>query len=256
MDQASFFIEKKALFGGYPNHEQIIELKEEGVVWFVDLTHKDEENIKLYSHAVSNWLNYPIKDGHIPENRKKFTVFLLLIQMIVQSLKPGEKLYLHCRGGHGRSSLVIACFLGMWLNISATESLNLVREYHALRPNLRSKWLTRWPLNIKQQKFVSVFFGSLYLYSNFDNPYVAGYGCYAPTDYGVNNSYSIHYERSKFFRSMVILNFYLHQNPTMLEVLLNSGFKKIEGEGITSIMLQKLRFYILYFQAKKIFDLT
>jgi protein-tyrosine phosphatase len=251
MNQSSFFIEKKALFGGYPNHKQLIELKKEGVVWFVDLTHKYEKNIKTYSHLVNNWINYPIKDGHIPEDKKKFTIFLFIIQMILESLKPGEKLYLHCRGGHGRSSMVIACLLSILLNILPDESLNLVNEYHNLRPNLSSKWLTRRPLNLKQQKFVEAFFGSLYLYSNFQNPY----------DHDVNTTNDnsqdvIHPCKRTKFRSMVILNFYLHQHPTILEVLLNSGFKKIQGEGMTSVMLQELRFYILYFQAKKIFDLT
>jgi hypothetical protein len=245
MNQSSFFIEKKALFGGYPNHKQLIELKEEGVVWFVDLTHKYEKNIKRYSHLVNNWVNYPIKDGHIPEDKKKFTIFLFIIQMILESLKPGEKLYLHCRGGHGRSSMVIACFLGILLNIPPDESLNLVNEYHALRPNLSSKWLTRRPLSLKQQKFVEGFFGSLYLYSNFQNPYDHGHQSQQQLPLGQID-----------FRSMVILNFFLHQHPTILEVILNSGFKKIQGEGMTSIMLQELRFYILYFQAKKIFDLT
>lgn len=238
MNQASFFIEKKALFGGYPNHNQLFELKEEGVIWFVDLTHSSERNIKAYSHLVNNWVNYPIKDGHVPEDKKKFAIFLFLVQLILESLKPGEKVYLHCRGGHGRSSLVIACFLGLLLNIPPAESLNLVKEYHVLRPNLSSKWLTKRPFNLKQQKFVEGFFGSLYLYSNFQNPYDGIYPC----------------NRSKFFRSMVTLNFYLHQHPTILEVLLDSGLKKIQGEGITSIMLQELRSYILYFQAKKIFD--
>jgi hypothetical protein len=73
MNQASFFIEKKALFGGYPNHNQIIELKEEGVVWFIDLTNNNERGITQYSHLVDNWINFPIKDGWVPENKKKPT---------------------------------------------------------------------------------------------------------------------------------------------------------------------------------------
>ncbi len=261
MNQASFFIEKKALFGGYPNHNQLLELKEEGVVWFVDLTHRNERNIKVYSHLVHNYLNYPIKDGHIPEDKKKFTIFLFILQMIIEGLKSGEKLYLHCRGGHGRSGLVIACLLGLLLNIPPAKSLNLVNEYHALRSNLSSKWLSKRPLNQKQQKFVELFFGPLYLYSNFQNP--------LSTDWSLTNNDGIKAKAAddlssrrpspfwnKFFRSMVMLNFYLHQHPTILEVVLNSGLKKIQGEGITSIMIQEIRSYILYFQAKKIFDLT
>lgn len=237
MNQASFFIEKKALFGGYPNHKQIIELQEEGVAWFIDLTNSNEKNIKIYSHLVNNWINYPIKDKHIPENKKNFMIFLLLLQMVMESLKPNEKIYLHCRGGHGRSTLVIACFLSMVFNISPLDSLNLAKEYHTLRPNLRSKWLVGWPLSLKQRKFVESFFGSIYFYSNFQEEKIKEITT-----------------KTEFFRYMIILNLYLHRHNSILEVLLNSGLKTVKGEGIISVMLQELRFYILYAKAKKIFE--
>lgn len=235
MNQASFFIEKKALFGGYPNHKQITQLREEGVVWFIDLTHSTEKNIKSYSHLVPNWINYPIKDRCIPENKKQFLIFLLLIKLVLESLKPGEKIYLHCRGGHGRSNLVISCFLSLILNLPPIESLLMAKQYHSLRPNLKSKWLLGWPLNLKQRKFVESFNGTLYFYSNFKIDKVIT-------------------TKAEFFRSTIIINMYLHQDQTMLEVLLNSGLKNIKGEGIISYILQELRFYILYAKAKKIFD--
>jgi hypothetical protein len=237
MEQASFFIEKKALFGGYPNQHQILELKEEGVVWFIDLTNGNEKNIKVYSHLVNNWISYPIKDGSIPEDKKKFLIFLFILQMVLESLKPGEKLYIHCRGGHGRSTLVVSCFLGLILNIPSYDSLNLVRKYHSLRPNLKPKWLIQPPFNLKQRKFVESFFGSLYFYSNFKNDKVKEIST-----------------KTEFFMICILLNFYLHQNTTMLEVLLNSGLKTIKGEGIVSAILQELRFYILYSKTKKIFE--
>lgn len=237
MNQASFFIDQKALFGAYPNHNQIVELQEQGVTWFIDLTYNDEKNIKVYSHLVHNWINYPIKDGHVPEDQKKFTIFLLLIQMVLESLKPGEKLYLHCRGGHGRSSLVVSCFLSMRFKMSPFDSLNLTRKYHSVRPNLRSKWLVSWPLNIKQRLFVKTFFSSIQLYSNFSDDKIKGI-----------------VTKADFFRYMTVLNYYLHQHGSILELLLNSGSKTIKGEGITSIILQELRFYILYFKAKRLFE--
>jgi hypothetical protein len=236
MNQASFFIEKKALFGGYPNHCQILELQREGVKWFIDLTHSNEKNIKVYSDLVDNWINFPIKDGSIPTDKKKFTIFLILIQMVLESLKPGEKLYLHCRGGHGRSSLVVACFLGYSLNLPPLESLELTMRIHSTRPNLRKKWLERWPLNLKQRLFVENFFGKFYMYS------------------GYRYSKNIPTNKNEFFRYIVALNFYLHQNPIILDTLLNSGMKKIMGEDVASQILQELRFVLLYSKAKKIFD--
>jgi protein-tyrosine phosphatase len=236
MNQASFFIEKKALFGGYPNHCQILELQREGVKWFIDLTHNNEKNIRVYSNLVDNWINFPIKDGFIPTDKKKFTIFLILIQMVLESLKPGEKLYLHCRGGHGRSSLVIACFLGYSLNLPPLESLELTRYIHSTRPNLRKRWLERCPLNLKQKLFVENFFGKFYMYSGYR--------------YSKNTTIN----KNGFFRYIVALNFYLYQNPIILDTLLNSGMKKIMGEDVTSQILQELRFILFYNKAKKLFD--
>lgn len=246
MNQASFFIEKKALFGGFPNHNQIEELVDEGVVWFVDLTHRTEKNIKVYSHLVTNWINFPIKDGQVPENNKNFFIFLLVIQMVLESLKPGEKIYLHCRGGHGRSSLVASCILGMVLKIPPFESMSVVRRYHSRRPNLRSKWLSRWPLNRKQRKFIEAFFGSTNLY--FKNlPW------FEPKT------------KIDFLRYMTAINLYLMNfDKPMLETLLNSGLKTIVPQGpftwrdgsneSISVILRELRLYILYSKAKKIFE--
>lgn len=246
MNQASFFIEKKALFGGYPNHNQLLELMDEGVVWFVDLTNSNERNIKVYSHLVNNWINYPIKDGHIPENKKNFLIFLLMIQMVLESLKPGEKLYLHCKGGHGRSSLVISCFLSMVYNIPPLESLDITKEYHALRPNLKSKWLVGWPLSLKQRKFVENFFGSTHLYT--------GYKENLMVQSTMTSDARLSVTKSEWLRLLISLNFYMHQHETILDILLNSGLKKIMGEDTISVMLQELRFFMLYSQAKKLFD--
>jgi len=239
MNQASFFIEKKALFGGYPNHKQVIELQQMGVIWFIDLTCSNEKNIKAYASIVENWINYPIKDQDIPQDRKKFVIFLFLLQMVLESLKPGEKLYLHCRGGHGRSSLVVSCFLSMVFNKLPFDSLNMVKEYHLQRPNLSPKWKFRWPLSLKQRQFVENLFGTIHMFTNFD-PEMTIKNISTKTD---------------FFRYLVTLNFYLHQRRYMLNTLLATGLKTIKGEGLTSIMLQELRLYILYSKAKNIFTL-
>jgi hypothetical protein len=125
----------------------------------------------------------------------------------------------------------------MVFNIPVADSLNLTRDYHALRPNLNPKWLIGWPLSLKQRKFIECFFGSLCLHSNFNDSKIKDIST-----------------KTEFFRYMIILNLYLHQHTSVLEVLLNSGLKTIKGEGILSCMLQELRFYVLYSKAKKIFD--
>ncbi|ABF82097.1 hypothetical protein MIV067L [Invertebrate iridescent virus 3] len=237
MNQASFFVADKAIFGGYPSWEQVQELQTAGVVWFVDLTEECEKNVVLYHQLVPNWINYPIKDGGTPQNREKFLTFLLAVQILVDGLGPGEKIYLHCRGGHGRSGLVIACFLAMTLNISPKKSLFLVKLYHSQRPNLvNTRWEREWPLNPTQKRFVQKFFGTFLLRSGFEAENTSAY------------------KKSDHVWYFVRINVWLHQNPQLLAVVLNSGLKTIKGEGPVSKILQQLRYYILFSKAKKLVD--
>lgn len=301
MIKASFFIDKKALFGGYPNIDEIEYLRALGVKWFVDLTHTDEKHISDYSCLVDNWINYPIKDGHVPENKKTFSIFLLMIQTILESLKPGEKMYLHCRGGHGRSSLVAACILSLVTQISTKESLEKIRKCHDLRPELSKKWLGCTPMSSAQRKYVEGYFGHLWLDSGLSSkmaeldgsvlsarratPSAWGFGTFASLDgpkarFAVSRPLAVIDLRSAprsgeapisgasleardsasldvftggdFLKRLCILNYYLHQNWVVLETVLNSGLKKLVGEGLVSVMLQTLRGVLLQSIAKKL----
>jgi hypothetical protein len=279
MIKAAFFIDKIALFGGYPNVYEIEYLRVLGVKWFVDLTHTDEKNISDYSYLVDNWINYPIKDGHVPENKKTFSVFLLVVQTILESLKPGEKMYLHCRGGHGRSSLVAACILSLVTQISTKESLEKIRKCHDLRPELSKKWLgCKSPMSTAQRKYVEGYFGHLWLDSGLSLKMVelGGFGRPGPVvatarrgevaefptfeaslearGSALDNSESKDhvFTGGDFLKHLCILNYYLHQNWVVLETILNSGLKKLVGEGLVSVMLQTLRGVILQSIAKKL----
>lgn len=246
MIKASFFIDKKALFGGYPNMYEVQYLQAFGVKWFVDLTHTDEKNIFLYNYLVDNWINYPIQDGHVPENKKTFTIFLLMIKMILESLKPGEKIYLHCRGGHGRSSLVAACILCLVTQIPTEESLERVKICHNMRPALRHKWLIcKSPMNAAQRKYVESYFGHLWLDSGLLPKMAQRDKSRAVVDESQDAV-------GDFLKRLCILNYYLHQNRVVLEIILNSGLKKLVGEGLVSVMLQTLRGVLLQAIAKKL----
>lgn len=254
MIKASFFIEKKALFGGYPNVYEIEYLRALGVKWFVDLTHTDEKNISDYSYLVDNWINYPIKDGHVPENKKTFSVFLLMLQTILEGLKPGEKMYLHCRGGHGRSSLVAACILSLVTQISTKDSLEKIRKCHDLRPELSKKWLgCKSPMNAAQRKYVEGYFGHLWLDSGLSHELPSG-PLYGGPSMWAEGPRSAVTDRVDFLKRLCILNYYLHQNWDVLETILNSGLKKLVGEGLVSVMLQMLRGVLLQSIAKKLLE--
>lgn len=54
------------------------------------------------------FIHYPIDDGRIPTNLTEFNDF---IRQLSNLNEQGHKLYIHCRGGHGRSELVATYYL-------------------------------------------------------------------------------------------------------------------------------------------------
>lgn len=148
-------------FGGYPTKEWFQVLLEKNTYCFVDLT-TEEEKIKyeLYPYSMDipsdrTYLNFPIHDNQIPDDVEDFKRFIHSLFLTLQNLKSGQKMYLHCKGGHGRSGMVAACLLCIILNIAPENALQLTTLSHSLRENLRAKWkMVRCPQTFRQRKFV------------------------------------------------------------------------------------------------------
>lgn len=158
MERCSYFIENKALFGSYPNQETVNYLENIGVVCFVDLTNKDETNITLYNTS-KQYISYPILDRKIPVNWKTFAKLIIDCCNIIDNLKIGEKIYIHCKGGHGRSGILVACILCYYNNITVEESLRRTNKYHSERIFMKEKWRKIGsPQGKKQKDFVYKFF--------------------------------------------------------------------------------------------------
>lgn len=56
---------------------------------------------------------------------------LLQVEDLAQRLLGGERVYLHCWGGRGRSGLVSTCLLAYLFGVSATEALQRVQRSYA-----------------------------------------------------------------------------------------------------------------------------
>ena len=152
MEIYSYFFQDKCLFGSYPTISDIKQLKKIGVKYFVDLTTLGE--LDGYK-CDENYISYPIRDNNIPTNKKDFIHFLEYLINIIGGLETDEKIYIHCKGGHGRSGMLVACLLCILENITPEESIKKTTEYHRLRPSLKKKWLSYHCPNIKiQQDFI------------------------------------------------------------------------------------------------------
>ena len=154
MESSSYFIKDKAMFGSFPTQQSVNELEREGVKHFVDLTFHDEKKIIPYVTA-HQYINFPIVDQNIPTDLYLFSKFILRVSKIIKDLQFGEKVYIHCKGGHGRSGIIVACILCYIFSLSPYESLQYTTRCHNNRKNMRERWRKIGsPQTYYQKKFV------------------------------------------------------------------------------------------------------
>jgi len=175
MDRASYFIKDKALFGSFPTQESIKELENNGVRFFIDLTYKNERGIIPYK-TIYKYISYPIYDQQIPSNNLEFAIFIVKICDIIKKLKDNEKIYIHCKGGHGRSGLVVAIILSKIFDISGKLALEYTKKAHNMRKIMKDKWRQIGsPQTFLQKSFVINFTKTIYFGKSFKNSISTGF---------------------------------------------------------------------------------
>eukprot|EP00746_Dinoflagellata_sp_MGD_P105183 gnl/MRDRNA2_/MRDRNA2_43740_c0_seq1.p1 gnl/MRDRNA2_/MRDRNA2_43740_c0~~gnl/MRDRNA2_/MRDRNA2_43740_c0_seq1.p1 ORF type:complete len:743 (+),score=141.05 gnl/MRDRNA2_/MRDRNA2_43740_c0_seq1:95-2323(+) len=107
-----------------------------GITTFICLQTRQETKIAVdYSKrakALSNQVQFyeqPIPDQDVIDDALVGT----LICQLVHRLEQGEVLYVHCRGGHGRTGTVCALLLARLYSLSAIEAMQRVQLYHDTR---------------------------------------------------------------------------------------------------------------------------
>lgn len=186
MDNASYFITDKALFGSFPKQKDVEELENNDIRFFVDLTYSDEKKIQKYTTKYT-YINYPIKDRKAPFNVASYVIFIKKIIEIINNLD-GEKLYIHCRAGHSRSSLVVACLLCILKSIKVNKSITLTREFHNKRKNLKNKWLKIPHLSPSQLRFIHKIFNDVIFFRAYKETNIAyGFSNYSNHEVYIEN---------------------------------------------------------------------
>jgi ribA/ribD-fused uncharacterized protein len=185
MDKCSYFIKNKAIFGSHPKQEEVDVLEKKGVRYFVDLTHENEKNIVVPYTTQYTYIKYSIPDHNIPQDFRSFNRFIIKISKIIKNLKTitvsedkqiSEILYIHCRGGHGRSGVVVASILCHIFNIDTDDSLELTTMYHNNRVVMKDKWRKIGsPQTINQKFFVKKIFEPIYFYHNYSSGISSGF---------------------------------------------------------------------------------
>ena len=181
MEKISEFIKNKAYFGGYPTQEQVEEYQKIGFRYFIDLTKEGEKRTTPYKTEYE-YINYPISDHRVPSDWKSFAVLIIKLSNIIRKLSDSEKIYIHCKGGHGRAGVVVACIMCYLYKIGPVESISKTTKYHNKRQGMRDKWKKMGSPQTRSQKhFVTKFFEPLNVYNNINNNYFSSiFGNYAP----------------------------------------------------------------------------
>jgi hypothetical protein len=136
--------------GQYPRVEddeasalQIRAMIELGFTCFIDLTEDGESNnrgilLKPYSQILPGNVKYkrfPIQDVQFPEMGH----LLEILDYIDSQLKYGDKVYVHCRGGFDRTSVVVAAWF-VYCGMSPADALQLFMK-RSQKMSERYKWL-------------------------------------------------------------------------------------------------------------------
>ena len=175
MDRSSYFIKNRALFGSFPTQESVEELENEGVRFFVDLTFPDERKIVPYTTRYT-YISFPIQDRRVPDNNIKFACFIIKLSTIIKQLKNNNLLYVHCKGGHGRSGVVVAILLCYMFSLTPEQSLEHTTRYHSKRSIMRDKWRALGsPQTIPQKNFVFQFCKPINFCKNYKSGITAGF---------------------------------------------------------------------------------
>jgi predicted NAD-dependent protein-ADP-ribosyltransferase YbiA (DUF1768 family) len=102
-------------------------------------------------------------------------VFIIKIAKIIKNLSQ-EKVYIHCKGGHGRSGVVVACLLCFIFKLTPFQSLEYTTKCHNNRHIMRDKWRKIGsPQTYLQKKFVYNFFEPLKIYHTHKNNIYLGF---------------------------------------------------------------------------------
>ena len=153
------------LFGGYPSASEMKTLQEYGVKYIIDLTTPHEKKrLDVYQAKDFGmvYINFPIEDNFVPRDMNAFHEFIVWLGFTVDSMKQDEKIYIHCKGGHGRSGMIVACLLSFHYGRTSSDAIDETTEAHRLRPELGLKWKTRaCPSNGVQRLFVHRIFHML-----------------------------------------------------------------------------------------------
>ena len=132
----SNWLSDKLCVGGYPKNKfELDKILATGITTFICLNEPFEKD-RIYKYEKDFpkdknclFINEPIEDMSITSDVK----VRALCENILKKIHKGEKIYIHCRGGHGRTGTIAAIVLYMLYKLSIQEIFDYLQYSHDQR---------------------------------------------------------------------------------------------------------------------------
>jgi hypothetical protein len=161
-------------FGAYPTAECIQLLYDQHFDYMINLTVYQEKNLVPYKDPPIKVLYYPIKDNNVPLNWENFSY---LVVWLSKQIEQGKRMFIHCKGGHGRSCLLITCII-YYLSerMNAREAIEHTVYIHNQRSDMSIRWKgIKSPFSKSQYIFLYKFLNPICILKSYNNGYQAGF---------------------------------------------------------------------------------
>ncbi|KFM23858.1 hypothetical protein F751_6826 [Auxenochlorella protothecoides] len=155
---SNWVIRPRLIAGAYPAGQDdgetdriLTTLLELGVTTFVCLQAEfslhTSENLWRTGQEKLDFLHLPILDGNVTTD----TAMSRLVDDCCLRLLRGERLYVHCWGGHGRTGTVIATMLGRLYHLPVATALRYTQAFHDTRRYPQGVRSPQTPVQIAQR---------------------------------------------------------------------------------------------------------
>lgn len=179
-------IPDRVYFGPLPNEYMLEQLKQKRFNLIVNLTENaDAYDISQYKEDFEI-IHYPIVDNSVPKDIPEYCRFIVHLKHIFND--KSKKIYIHCRAGHSRSSMVMVSLLSCIYNDELKDIVNKVIECHRNRKRLRDVWRHRSPFNYIQFMFLCNIHKNIYVNIGADSKM---YNWLSPKNIWINESVTL-----------------------------------------------------------------
>lgn len=227
---------QNAYFGCYPTAQALGLLEEMQFDFIVKLTCEPERNIHPYMTKLQ-LIHYPIKDNNVPVDWETFSMFICAM---VEYIKQGKKVFIHCKGGHGRSCLVVTCIMYLLFeNVNARDAIEQTISIHNQRQDLSTRWKNiRSPFSKTQYLFLYKFLNPVCILKSYNIGYQAGFSGSSSfqlkTEYGNFSNIDAAFQALKaqldweeYTIMLYLTRIKFQQYPELVPNLLITGIRKI-----------------------------